>query len=383
MTAIFKQKLAIEGGECEINSAFPVWPTYAQDEVNAVLNVLKSGRVNYWTGDLGQKFEKQFATYFGVNYAVALANGSVALELALQVLNIGEGDEVIVTPRTFIATVSSICLKGATPIFADVDLNTQYVTAESIQACITPRTKAIIFVHLAGWPCDMKSIIKVAKDNDLKLIEDCAQAHGAEYKGKRIGAIGDIGTFSFYPGKNLGAYGDGGAIVTNNSQLAKKCRMIANHGRIEKYNHEFEGRNSRLDNLQAAVLNVKLGHLENWTSQRIKIADFYLKNLEDINEIVLPKREKWARQVYHLFVIRIKQREKLQDFLREKGIQTGIHYPIALPKLQAYSYMGKSDNNLKANQLDAELLSLPIGEHLEISQAEEVVSALREYYKQQ
>ena len=163
MTAIFKKKLAIEGGECEVNSAFPVWPTYAQDEVNAVQKVLQSGRVNYWTGDLGQKFEKQFATYFGVNYAVALANGSVALELALEVLNIRAGDEVIVTPRTFIATVSSICLKGATPVFADVDLNTQNITADAIQVCITPRTKAIMLVHLAGWPCDMQSIIEVAK----------------------------------------------------------------------------------------------------------------------------------------------------------------------------------------------------------------------------
>ncbi|MGB5236272.1 MAG: DegT/DnrJ/EryC1/StrS family aminotransferase [Flavobacteriaceae bacterium] len=334
-------------------------------------------------GEEIKNLETAFGKFQEAEHCIAVANGTDALEIAIEALALPKGSEIIVPANSFIASSEAVSRSGHRVVFCDCDTSNYTINIDHLTEVITERTSAIIAVHLYGHPANLGAILDLAKKNDIKVIEDCAQAHGAEYKGKRIGAIGDIGTFSFYPGKNLGAYGDGGAIVTNNSQLAKKCRMIANHGRIEKYNHEFEGRNSRLDNLQAAVLNVKLGHLENWTSQRIKIADFYLKNLEDINEIVLPKREKWARQVYHLFVIRIKQREKLQDFLREKGIQTGIHYPIALPKLQAYSYMGKSDNNLKANQLDAELLSLPIGEHLEISQAEEVVSALREYYKQQ
>ena len=240
-----------------------------------------------------------------------------------------------------------------------------------------PNTKAIIAVHLYGHPCDMDPLLEIAKKHDLKIIEDCAQAHGAEYKGKKVGAIGNIGTFSFYPGKNLGAYGDGGAIVTNDDNLAKRSRMIANHGRIDKYNHEFEGRNSRLDGLQAAILSVKLKHLDSWTDARIKIANFYLENLKDINDIVLPIKEDWAKQVYHLFVIRTKKRDELQRYLKDNDISTGVHYPISLPKLKAYNYADQGSEEFFANSSDDELLSLPIGEHLSEDDLNNIVTIMK------
>ena len=198
----------------------------------------------------------------------------------------------------------------------------------------------------------------------------------SEYKGKKVGAIGDIGTFSFYPGKNLGAYGDGGAIVSNDELLVKKCKMIANHGRTEKYNHEFEGRNSRLDGIQAAILSVKLKHLNLWTEARVTVAEYYLKNLKDLEYMVLPKREEWAKQVYHLFVIRTKKRDELNRYLKNNGISCGVHYPISLPKLNAYDYLNQEKDDFFANKTDSELLSLPIGEHLSEKEVEKIVEVL-------
>jgi dTDP-4-amino-4,6-dideoxygalactose transaminase len=212
----------------------------------------------------------------------------------------------------------------------------------------------------------MNPLLELAHEHNLKIIEDCAQAHGAEYKGQKVGAIGDVGCFSFYPGKNLGAFGDGGAIVTNINDTAERCRMIANHGRISKYNHKFEGRNSRLDGLQAAILTVKLRHLDRWTDKRIMIANEYLARLKNIPEIILPVKQDWAKQVYHLFVIRHSNRDKIQTVLKESGIQTGIHYPIALPKLEAYKELGQANERGFSWTADNSLLSLPIGEHLSI-----------------
>ena len=295
-------------------------------------------------------------------------------------MDLPKSSEIIVPANSFIASAEAVTRVGHRVVFCDCDEN-YTISIKSLKEKITPKTKAIIAVHLYGHSCDMDRILKIAKEYNLKVIEDCAQAHGAEYKGKKVGGFGDIGTFSFYPGKNLGAYGDGGAIVTNNENLAKKCKMIANHGRIEKYNHEFEGRNSRLDGLQAAILSVKLKYLDNWINIRIKIADYYLKNLKDINDIILPKREKWAKQVYHLFVIRTKERDKLQKYLKENGIQTGIHYPISLPKLKAYKYLNQDKENFFANMVDSELLSLPIGEHLSEDDLKKVVNAIKGFFK--
>lgn len=286
MTIIDKQELAIEGGEAAVSSEFPVWPSYAQDELDAVQNVLQSGRVNYWTGDLGGKFEQQFATYFGVKYGVALSNGSVAIELALEILNIGVGDEVIVTPRTFIATVSSICLKGATPVFADVDLNTQNITAGSIQACITPKTKAILLVHLAGWPCDMQAVMEVATKSNLRLIEDCSQAHGAKYEDSYVGSFGDVATFSFCQDKIMTTGGEGGMLVTNNESIWRKAWAFKDHGKDYEamkertltdkskfqWVHNSFGSNFRMTEMQAAIGLRQLDKLDSWLDVRRKHA---------------------------------------------------------------------------------------------------------------
>ncbi|HMB62416.1 MAG TPA: DegT/DnrJ/EryC1/StrS family aminotransferase [Eudoraea sp.] len=325
-------------------------------------------------------FEGAFAAFQNAEYCVGLANGTDALEIAIEALDLPPKSEIIVPANSFISSSEAVTRLGHRVVFCDCDKHNYTISLQSLKQKITPQTKAVIAVHLYGHPCDMDGIMKISEAHDLRVIEDCAQAHGAEFRGKRIGAIGHIGTFSFYPGKNLGAYGDAGAILTNDFEVAKKCRMIANHGRIEKYNHVFEGRNSRLDNLQAAILNVKLKYIEDWTRQRIAIADYYLTRLKEIGQVVLPKRESWARQVYHLFVIRTRDRDDLKRYLQEKKIQTGIHYPIALPKLEAYAYTGQGSEDFFANKSDVELLSLPIGEHMSLQDAEQVVLAIRGYY---
>ncbi len=324
--------------------------------------------------------ERDFAAFQNAKHCVAVANGTDALEIVIEALELPSGSEIIVPANSFIASSEAVTRSGHRVVFCDCDPGNYTISIESLRSKITSKTKAIMAVHLYGHPCNMGALGEVADEFGLKIIEDCAQAHGAEFNDNRIGAIGHIGTFSFYPGKNLGAYGDGGAIVTNDDELAKKCRMIANHGRIEKYNHIFEGRNSRLDNLQAAVLNVKLKYLESWTEKRIAIADRYLEGLKDMEQITLPFRESWARQVYHLFVIRTDRRDELKAYLQERNIQTGIHYPIALPKLQAYKYTAQESEDFFANQTDTLLLSLPIGEHMTLEDADIVIAAVKEFY---
>jgi len=322
-------------------------------------------------------FEKEFALYQEAEYCVGVGNGTDALEIAIESLDLPQGSEIIVPANSFIASSEAITRSGHKVVFCDCDKDNYTISISSIKSKITSNTKAIMAVHLYGHPCDMGEILSIANEHELKIIEDCAQAHGAEYKGKKVGSIGDIGTFSFYPGKNLGAYGDGGAITTNNEQLAKKCKMIANHGRIEKYNHEFEGRNSRLDGLQAAILSAKLKYLDIWTKARIDVADYYLENLNNVEGLVLPKREDWAKQVYHLFVIRTKRRDELQLYLKENGVSSGVHYPISLPKLKAYEYAGQEREAFFANSSDSELLSLPIGDHLNTDDLKNIIQIVK------
>ncbi len=310
-------------------------------------------------------FEANFAEYQQARHCVGVGNGTDALEIAIEALDLPPGSEIIVPANSFIASAEAVSRTGHKIVFCDAYPDDYTINIEDMQKRITDRTAAVIAVHLYGHPCDMDPLRQLAKEHKLRIIEDCAQAHGAEYKGKRIGAIGDIGAFSFYPGKNLGAYGDGGAIVTNDAELSKKCRMIANHGRISKYGHEFEGRNSRLDGLQAAILDVKLNHLEEWTEHRIRIADLYLEKLKDASDIFLPVRKHWARQVYHLFVIRTEKRDRLKEELAAYDIQTGIHYPTALPSIEAFQYLNQTDETMFAKQSDRKLLSLPIGSHIE------------------
>lgn len=351
-----------------------------REEVDsAIHDVIKKSA--FIGGEYVKKFEMEFAQFIGTQYCLGVGNGTDAIEIAIESLDLPQGAEIIVPANSFIASSEAVTRQGHKVVFADCDPESYVISLEDVKNRITPRTKAIMAVHLYGHPCDMESLQELAKEYRLYVIEDCAQAHGAEFKGQRVGSLGDIATFSFYPGKNLGAYGDGGAITTNNPELAKKCRMIANHGRIAKYDHEFEGRNSRLDGLQAAILSVKLRYLLNWTEKRITLAEYYLKHLKEIEQIILPVKKPWAKQVYHLFVIRLAERNELKKFLDGKGIQTGIHYPIALPKLKAYDYLNQGDENMFAHQSDSSLLSLPIGEHLDVKDLDQVILAIKEYYK--
>ncbi|MYM60768.1 aminotransferase class I/II-fold pyridoxal phosphate-dependent enzyme [Vibrio sp. OCN044] len=345
---------------------------------NAISNVVADAA--FVGGKYVDLFEKEFAEYQSAKYCVGVGNGTDALEIAIEALAFPCGSEIIVPANSFIASSEAVTRSGHKVVFCDCDDENYTICLTSLESKITPKTKAVMAVHLYGHPCDMDGLLDLAEKHDLRVIEDCAQAHGAKYKGRDVGSIGDVGTFSFYPGKNLGAYGDGGAITTNDKELANKCRMIANHGRIKKYEHDFEGRNSRLDGIQAAILSVKLKHLNDWTNKRIEVANYYLESLKDIDGIFLPKREIWAMQVYHLFVIRTGNRESLNKHLIEDGIQTGIHYPISLPKLSAYKYLNQIDESFNANKNDKFILSLPIGEHLTLEEIEKVANSIKSFY---
>jgi dTDP-4-amino-4,6-dideoxygalactose transaminase len=327
-------------------------------------------------GEYAKTFEGNLANYIGVKNCVGVGNGTDALYIALKALGISDGDEVITVANTFIATSEAITLTGASVKFVDCNKETCIIDVDKLEKAITDKTNAVIPVHLYGQPADMDKIMDVAKKHNLYVVEDVAQAHGSVYKGQRTGTIGDMACFSFFPGKNLGAYGDAGAIVTNDDDLARKARMFANHGRIEKYNHEFEGTNSRLDGLQAAILDVKLKHLDKWTERRRTIARIYDAGLKDI--VITPSVMPNVKHVYHLYVIRIKNRDRVKELLAEKGIATGIHYPIPLPFLKAYSYLGHTPADFPvAYSMKDEILSLPIHGDMTDEQVEYVIASLK------
>jgi dTDP-4-amino-4,6-dideoxygalactose transaminase len=314
-----------------------------------------------------EAFEKSFASFCSARHCISVGNGTDALFIALKMLGVGPGDEVITAANSFIATSEAITLTGAKVVFVDINPDTYNIDVSKIEAKVNGNTKAIIPVHLYGQPADMAPIAEIAKEYGLKVVEDAAQAHGARYNGHPVGTLGDVACFSFYPGKNLGAYGDGGAIITNSDELALKARMFANHGRVEKYNHEVEGVNSRLDGLQAAVLDVKLRHLPEWNEARRRNARLYGDHLKDAG-LTLPQEINDVEPVYHLYVVRVRaaDRQSLQDFLKRNGISTGIHYPIALPNLKAYSYLNHSDSDFpEATAASQEILSLPMFPELE------------------
>lgn len=353
-----------------------------KDEIDqSIKSVIENSA--YIGGAYLKNFESEFANYIGVKNCVGVGNGTDALEIAIEALQLPEKSEIIVPANSFIASSEAVSRLGHKVVFADCDPASYTLSVEDVESRISRNTKALIAVHLYGHPCDMDALKDLARKQSLLIIEDCAQAHGSEYKGTKVGSIGDIATFSFYPGKNLGAYGDGGAITTNNDDLSMRCRMIANHGRIAKYDHEFEGRNSRLDGLQAAILSVKLKYLPSWVEHRIKVAEFYLEKLSTINELVLPSRHDWAKHAYHLFVLRTFKRDELRNFLAENQIQTGIHYPKALPKLQAYKYLNQFNDDTFANRSDENLLSLPIGEHLKVEELKDIVYRIEEFFSGQ
>lgn len=333
-----------------------------KQEIDAAVDrVLTSGW--YILGPEVEEFEDAFSGYTGAAHSIGLANGLDALHLALKVLEIGPGDEVIVPSNTFIATWLAVTQCGATVVPIEPDPLTYNINPEEIKASISPKTRAIIPVHLYGQPADLDPIINIGKENNIFVIEDAAQAHGAEYKNKRIGSHGDLVTWSFYPGKNLGALGDGGAITTNNKYFAEKLRTLRNYGSRNKYVHEELGFNSRLDPLQAAILAVKIAHLDSWNERRKKIAQLYIKGINNEN-VILPHVPEWVEPSWHLFVIQHPKRDRLQRFLQESGIQTLIHYPIPPHKQQAYKKQNFNLNLLLAEKLSKSILSLPIGPHL-------------------
>jgi dTDP-4-amino-4,6-dideoxygalactose transaminase len=350
-----------------------------KDEIDiAIRNVIDD--TAFVGGKYLKEFEESFSNYIGTKFCIGVGNGTDALEIALWSLELPSGSEVIVPANSFIATSEAVTRNNLKVIFADV--GEDYLLSEdSIKSVITKNTKAIIPVHLYGQSCDMDMILNIAKEYKLKVVEDCAQAHGAKYKDQKVGTFGDLATFSFYPGKNLGAYGDGGAIVTNDEDLANRCSMYANHGRSDKYLHEFEGINSRLDGLQAAVLNVKLKYLDSWSSRRNEVANYYFEQLKDIEDITLPSVSEDRYSVFHLFVIRVKNRDELRKYLVDNGIACGIHYPVALPNLEAYKYLEEDYSNYFACNSDKELLSLPMGEHLETEDLKKVVDTLRHFFE--
>ncbi len=330
----------------------------------------------YILGEEVDAFESDFATYCGARHSIGVANGLDALHLILRAMNIGSGDEVIVPSNTFIATWLAVSYSGATPVPVEPYLLTYNINAGAIEAAITSRTRAIMPVHLYGQPADMDAIHAIAGRHNLAVIEDAAQAHGASYKGRRTGTLGTAAAFSFYPGKNLGALGDGGAVTTNDTALAEKIRELRNYGSKVKYHHAVKGYNSRLDELQAAFLRVKLGHLDDWNSRRKSAAANYLRCLSS-SDLVLPFVPEWADPVWHLFVVRSQHRDSLAKLLTDRGVGTVIHYPIP-PHLQgAYSELQLKPGSLPiAERLSREVLSLPMGPHLTADQQNLVASAV-------
>jgi dTDP-4-amino-4,6-dideoxygalactose transaminase len=346
----------------------------------AVASVIE--RTAFVGGPFVKDFEEAFARYCRVNYCVGLANGTDALFIALKTLGIGAGDEVITVANSFVATSEAIKMAGAQVVFVDINPKTFTIDVTRIEEKITPRTKAILPVHLYGQPADMGPILDLAKKHGLRVIGDAAQAHGAEYKGQAIAKLADITCFSFYPGKNLGAYGDAGALVTDNEEWAASARMFANHGRIKKYDHDLEGVNSRLDGLQAAVLSVKLRHLEDWTERRRANASKYTEALKGL-PLGTPKELDGIRAVYHLYVVRVPNgdRDTLRDFLKERGIEAGVHYPIALPYLNAYRYLNHGESDFPDSlQASREILSLPMFPELTDQQIDVIAGEIRKFF---
>ncbi len=323
-----------------------------------------------------QDFEAAYAADYGVKHCVACGNGTDAIYIALRMLGIQPGDEVITTAASWISTSETISQAGARPVFVDVD-DFYTLDVRRIEAKITPRTRAIIPVHLYGQPADMTAVMEIARRHSLRVIEDCAQAHYAEWRGQRVGTFGDAATFSFYPGKNLGAYGDAGAVVTNDADLASRMRMYANHGALKKHSHQIEGINSRLDGIQAAILSAKLPHIHAWTEARRRVAAWYDEAFASVPGVTLPRVREGASHVYHLYVIQVDRREELMQKLRAEGIDVAVHYPVALPAMEAYRYLGmKPDETPRAIANSARILSLPIYPELPRSAVERVVEAV-------
>lgn len=334
-----------------------------KEELDAAYHrVMDSGR--YVLGNEADSFEKEFAAYCGVKHCIGVGNGLEALHLILRAMGIGPGDEVIVPANTYIATWLSVSYCGATPIPVEPDMATFNINPDLIEAAITEKTKAVLAVHLYGQPADMEPVNNIARKYGLKVVEDAAQAHGARYKGKRVGGLSDAAGFSFYPGKNLGAFGDAGAVITNDDALAEKIKVLRNYGSRIKYHNEVKGFNSRLDELQAAFLRVRLSRIDEWNFRRQVIAEHYLSKLSHLKGLELPMVPDWADPVWHLFVVRHPKRDEIQKRLTDSGIDTLIHYPIPPHQSNAYIREFLDAGFPITEKLAKTVLSLPMGPHL-------------------
>lgn len=347
-------------------------------EINEVLD-----NTAYICGKKAKQFETDFAKIHDSKYAIALSSGTAALHVALWSLGIKQGDEVIIPVNTFIASAEGVTLCGASPVFVDNDEKTYNIDVNKIEAAITHKTKAILPVHLYGQPAEMDAILEIAKKHKLYVVEDCSQAHLSTYKGRKVGSIGDIGTFSFYPGKNLGAYGEGGAVTTGNDVLYNKILRFRQHGSVKKYAHEFEGHNYRLEEIQAGVLNVKMKYIEKWTEQRRNAAALYTKTLNSmgLQQVVTPYHPDHIKPVYHLYIIRVRNREELMKFLDDNGIQTGLHYPYPLHETKAYEPLGYVPDDFPvASKYAKEILSIPMFPEITDEMVLYVCEKIKEFY---
>jgi dTDP-4-amino-4,6-dideoxygalactose transaminase len=348
------------------------------DEINsAIQDVIESGA--FAGGPFVTRFEEDFAAYCDSRYAIGVGSGTDALWLALLALGVGPGDEVITVPNTFMATAEAITFSGAIPVFVDVDEGTYTMDPIALANAITVRTKAIIPVHLFGQPADMDPILEIARQHGLFVIEDAAQAHGAEYKGRKVGTLGDAACFSFYPGKNLGAFGEAGAVVTDNLELQERIQILRDHGQVRKYHHPLVGWNGRMDGIQAAVLRIKLRHLEKGNQLRRAHASRYDRALGGMESVVVPRQAAYARHVYHVYAIRIQDRDEVMQFLTEERIGCGIHYPVPIHLQGAYRGLGYEQGAFPiAERCAMEFLSLPMFPELTPEQVDNVIQGVKD-----
>lgn len=343
----------------------------------AIKEVIDSGA--FAGGPFVEKFERDFAAYCGSRYAIGVGSGTEALWLSLLACGVGPGDEVITVANTFMATAEAISYCGARPVFVDVNETTYTMDPAGLEDAHGPRTKAIIPVHLFGQPADMDPILEFARKHNLFVIEDAAQAHGAKYKGRTAGTLGDAGCFSFYPSKNLGALGEAGAIVTNDAELQEKLRVLRDHGQVHKYRHDVIGWNCRMDGIQAAVLSVKLPYLESGNSLRRTHALQYNRAFDGLGEVVTPFEASYARHVYHVYAIRVEERDEVTRFLKERAIQCAVHYPVPIHLQKAYQHLGYATGSLPISERIArEFISLPMFPELTEAQINMVVLATKE-----
>jgi dTDP-4-amino-4,6-dideoxygalactose transaminase len=348
-----------------------------KDEILSSLNEVAESTA-YVLGPKVAAFEKDFAAYAGTKHCVGVNSGTSALHLALICAGVGAGDEVISVPMTFIATSWAISYAGATPVYVDVDPDTATMDASQVEKKITRKTKALLPVHLYGQPADMEPLLDISKRHGIPIVEDVAQAHGATYRGRKVGAMGQTGCFSFYPGKNLGAYGEAGAIVTDDDEIAARMRRLRDHAQAQRYHHDEIGFNYRMDGFQGAVLGIKLKHLEAWTNARIKLAEKYLEMLSDL-PLELPVHKGDRRHVWHLFVVRHPKRDRIREELEKRGIQTGLHYPIPLHLQKAYRHLGYREGDFPvAERIGCECFTLPLFPEMTAEQQAAVVGALEE-----